>query len=122
MHNQTNTFFSKEVYDNEIELDLNEDVLERIYNDGVTSSNELPIEFVFITDTEQKANQLKLMLSSTYPMYNDLRIDETEDYWEVHGITNAIKMEIDKINEWNQAMWDIGYKYDCQLDGWQVGC
>lgn len=49
MYNQTNIFFSKDVYDTEIRLDVNEDVLERIYNDGVNPIDELPIEFVFIT-------------------------------------------------------------------------
>lgn len=121
MHNQTNTFFTKDVYDTEIRLDVNEDVLERIYNDGISQSAELPIEFVFITDTEEKANTLKQSLSLQYLTYDDLEVEETEDYWEVHGITNAIEMDIDKINEWNQIMWDIGYSHDCQLDGWQVG-
>lgn len=121
MHNPNNTFFIKDVYDTEIRLDVNDDVLERIYNDGVNPIDELPIEFVFITDTEEKANKLKQSLSLQYITYNDLEVQETEDYWEVHGITNAIQMNIDKINEWNEAMWDIGYRYDCQLDGWQVG-
>ena len=121
MHNSTNTFFTKDVYDTEIRLDINEDVLERIHNDGVNSFDELPIEFVFITNTEEKANNLKQRLSLQYATYLDLEVKETEDYWEVYGITNVIQMNIDKINEWNEAMWNIGYNHDCQLDGWQVG-
>lgn len=121
MHNSTNTFFTKDVYDTEIRLDINEDVLERIHNDGINSVDELPIEFVFITDTEEKANNLKQSLSLQYATYHDLEVKETEDYWEVYGITNVIQMNIDKINEWNEAMWNIGYNHDCQLDGWQVG-
>lgn len=34
---------------------------------------------------------------------------------------SAIKMDIENVNNWNEAMWDIGYSHDCQLDGWQVG-
>ena len=63
MQNQMNTFFTKDVYDTEIRLDVNEDVLERIYNDGVSPSDKLPIEFVFITDLEENANRLKERLS-----------------------------------------------------------
>jgi hypothetical protein len=122
MHSHTNTFFTKEVYDTEICLDGNEDVLDRIHNDGVSPNDALPIEFVFIADTEENAGKLKIQLALLYPMYQDSEIVETEDYWEVHGITNAIEMKIDKINEWNQLMWDLGYQYDCQLDGWQVRC
>jgi hypothetical protein len=116
-----NSFFAKDVYDTEIRLDVNEDVLERIYADGITSADKLKIEFVFITDTEEKAQKLKYYLSFHYTTYNDLEVAETEDLWEVRGITDPIEMHIDKINQWNEAMWDIGYDHDCQLDGWQVG-
>ena len=122
MHNPTNTFFTKDVYDTDIRLDINEDVLERIYNDGVNPVDELPIEFVFVTDTEEKANSLKQSLSLQYATYTGIEVNETEDYWEVFGITHVVQMNIDKINEWNEAMWDIGYRHDCQLDGWHVGC
>lgn len=120
MHNQ-NTFFTKDIYDTEIRLDVNKDVLERIYNDGVNPIDKLPIEFVFITDTEEKANKLKQDLHLRYPNYTELRVLETEDYWEVIGITSPLEMNINNVNEWNEAMWNIGYNYDCQLDGWQVG-
>jgi len=122
MDKLTNTFFTKDEYDTEIRLDVNEDVLERLYNDGVNPIDELPIEFVFITDTNDKANKLKQSLLLKYTTYNDLRVEQTDVYWEVHGITNVIKMDIDNINKWNEAMWDIGYNHDCQLDGWLVGC
>ena len=122
MHSQTNTFFTKDVYDTEICLHANEDVLQRIHNDGINPNDSLPIEFVFITDTDEKANKLRQQLALVYPTYVGLEIVETEDYWEVLGITNPIEMKIETINEWNQLMWDLGYQYDCQLDGWQVGC
>jgi len=121
MQNINNTFFTKDIYDTEIRLDVNTDVLERIHNDGVTTSDKLPIDFVFITDTEDKANSLKAALSSLYTDYRNVEVSETNDFWEVNGITSAIGMSIDEINKWNEEMWDIGYKYDCQLDGWQVG-
>ena len=121
MYNKTNDFFPKDVYDSEIRLDVNEDVLKRIYNDGVSQYDALPIEFVFITDKEEKLEKLKQTLSLLYPMYEDSEVEETENHWELHGITNVIEMKIDKINEWNQLMWDLGYRFDCRLDGWQVG-
>ncbi|WP_316787704.1 ribonuclease E inhibitor RraB [Pedobacter frigoris] len=121
MQNINNTFFTKDIYDNEIRLDVNADVLGRIHNDGVTTSDKLPIDFVFITDTEDKANSLKAALSSLYTDYQNVEVSETKDFWEINGITSAIGMTIDEINKWNEEMWDIGYKYDCQLDGWQVG-
>ncbi|MGY4384731.1 hypothetical protein ACVWYN_001765 [Pedobacter sp. UYP24] len=120
MQNQTNTFFTKEVYDEDIQLDVNDDVLERIHNDGVKPTDQLPIEFVFITDTEGKAKSLERHISSSYPNYTGIKVEETDDYWEIHGNTDNIQMNIDEINKWNQNMCDFGYDLDCLLDGWQV--
>ena len=121
MQTNINTFFTKDIYDNEIELELNADVLQRIHDDGISATDRMPIEFVFISDTEDKVNNLKAALLSKYPSYVNIEISETPDFWELNGITNPSEMSIDKINKWNQEMWDIGYQYDCQLDGWQVG-
>lgn len=121
MQSDLNYFFTKEVYDTEIRLDLNVDILKRIYNDGVTANDELPIEFVFITDTKDKAIHLKESISKTYPTYTNIEVDETDDYWEINGVTFPIRMSINEINHWNKQMWDLGYQYDCQLDGWMVG-
>lgn len=117
----TNQFFSKDIYESEIGLDVNEDVLERIYSDGVKPTDKFGIEFFFITDSQQKALNLSQRLISDFSSYSDINVEETEDYWEVTGITSLIEMSIAEINNWNQLMWDIGYEYDCKLDGWQVG-
>lgn len=117
----TNQFFSKEMYESEIGLDVNEDVLERIYSDGVKPTDKFGIEFFFITDSQQKAQSLSQRLISDFSSYSDVNVEETEDYWEVTGITSLIEMSITEINNWNQLMWDIGYEYDSKLDGWQVG-
>ncbi|WP_443943939.1 ribonuclease E inhibitor RraB [Pedobacter sp. AW1-32] len=120
MKNQVNTFFDKETYDNDIALEINEDVLNRIYDDGISQNDKLPVEFVFITDTKEKALKLKESLQSDYPDYTAIKIEETEDCWEIHGITSEIEMSINAINNWNQHLWDLGYQFDCQLDGWHV--
>jgi hypothetical protein len=43
-----------------------------------------------------------------------------ENGFELLGSTHPIQMELSVINEWNNKMWDIGYDFDCKLDGWQV--
>ena len=121
MNKQTNTFFTKDVYDTEIHLEVNEDIMDNIYSDGVKATDMLPIEFVFITNTKDKADQLKEQLSAQFPLYTQLAVEETEDYWEVHGVTNNTEMSLNAVNNWNQVLWDLGFEYDCQLDGWQVG-
>lgn len=116
-----NTFFTKDIYDSEIALEVNADVLERIYNSNVSSQDNLPIEFDFISDSEKKLKTLGIYLLSIYPNYSALKVAPYEDLFELHGITEPIQMELDIINEWNKQMWDIGFEFDCKLDGWYVG-
>jgi len=116
-----NTFFTKDIYDNEIALHVNADVLERIYNSNVTPQTSLPIEFFYVSDNEEKLKRLGLHLLAEFPGYNDLKVQPYNDNFELLGVTQPIQMELRTVNDWNQRMWDIGYQFDCKLDGWQVG-
>ena len=115
-----NTFFTKDVFETEIGLDINSDVLERIYNSNVTAETSLPIEFYFVSDQEEKLKRLGLHLLSEFPKYTDLKVQPYDNNYELLGITNPINMDLVIVNEWNKRMWDIGYEFDCKLDGWQV--
>ena len=115
-----NTFFTKDIYDAEIALDVNADVLERIYKSDITPETSLSIEFFYVSDGEEKLRRLGLHLLSNFPEYANLQVQPYEEVFELSGITQPIKMALDVINEWNQKMWDIGYEFDCKLDGWQV--
>lgn len=121
LERKDNTFFTKDIYDTEIALDVNADVLERIYNSNVTPDTSLPIEFFFVSDQEEKLKRLGLHLLRNFPNYTDLNVQPYNENFELLGNTHPIKMELNTINEWNQQMWDIGYEFDCKLDGWQVG-
>ncbi|RQO73755.1 hypothetical protein DBR40_13170 [Pedobacter sp. KBW01] len=121
MANNSNTFFTTDLYNSEIHLEINEDILDNIYADGIKSEEKLPIEFVFITDNEQKAILFKNSLLLQFPTYSKIAAEKSDDLWDIQGITHPIEMSLNEINNWNQIMWDFGYQYDCQLDGWQVG-
>ena len=117
-----NTFFTKDIYDTEIGLDVNSDVLERIYSRrNVVSETSLPIEFFYVSDEEEKLKRLGLHLLAEFPQYTDLKVQPYNDNYELLGTSHPIKMNLAMVNEWNQRMWDIGYCFDCKLDGWQVG-
>ena len=121
LERKENTFFTKDIYDTEIALDVNFNVLERIYNSDVTPETSLPIEFFYVSDQEEKLKRLGLYLLTEFPEYNDLRVQRYNNNFELLGNTHPIKMKLQTVNEWNQRMWDIGYDFDCKLDGWQVG-
>jgi hypothetical protein len=118
---EDNTFFTKEIYDTEIGLDINVDVLKRIYSSNVTPETMIPIEFFYVSDKEEKLKELGLHLLSEFPQYADFKIKPSNKNYELLGMTSPIQMELSAVNEWNKEMWDIGYEFDCKLDGWQVG-
>ena len=116
-----NTHFTKDIYETQIRLDVNGDVLDRIYNSSITPESNLPIEFFFVSDQEEKLKNLGLHLLTEFPDYTDLKVQPYNDNYELLGVTRPIKMDLATVNDWNQKMWDIGYQFDCRLDGWQVG-
>lgn len=115
------TFFDQEAYENDIDLETNEDVLNRIHKDGIKPTDMLPIEFYFLTDTNLKATEFKNQLIREFPDYKKIEIRDYDGDFEISGITDPKAMNLGSINEWNRVIWDFGYQFDCKLDGWQVG-
>lgn len=116
-----NTFFTTEIYQTEIALDTNQYVLQRIYKDNISANDKLPIEFFYVTDKAEKAERLKNHLERKFPCYSQFKVQPYKKIYEILGTTDPIQMDLQVINKWNQVMWDIGYIFDCKLDGWQVG-
>jgi hypothetical protein len=85
LERKDNTFFTKDIYDTEIGLDVNGDVLERIYNSNVTAETNLPIEFFYVSDQEDKLKRLGLHLLSEFPQYTDLKVQPYNKYYELLG-------------------------------------
>lgn len=112
-----NTFFPKEIFETKIGLEMNKDILYSLYKSGVTSEASLPIEFFFMSDHEEKIKRLYEFLIAEFPDYIDLEIRPKNDKYELSGKTSPIKMDLSSINAWNQQMWDLGYQFDCMLDG-----
>jgi hypothetical protein len=99
MLENTNTFFSKAIYESEIALDVNNDVLKRIYADGVKSAHYLNIEFFFVSDQKKKLGELAIALLKKYPQYSSFQIQPYKNHFELTAITDLVQMEINAIND-----------------------
>ena len=113
-------FFTKEKYENELNQLVNNDVLERIKNDPEITSDEMTFSFYFITDKKAKIESLIDYLKKIELSQNTFVVNKIKEDWELKGKTYPIKLEIDSINKWEREMWDIGYHFDCELDGWET--
>ena len=115
-----NTFFTEEIYRTQLGLDINEDVVKKMYDENVKADDKLPIEFFFVSDNVDNVLDLQSFIKIRFSDYEKLKVQAYNDLYELSGITQAIKMKLESINKWNQIMWDLGYEFDCKLDGCEV--
>lgn len=114
-------FFTKEQYENELCQSVNKDVLRRIKKDSAITKDEMIFSFYFITDTRAKIEALIDYLRVNEANQQIEELNQTDDdLWELTVRSYPIKLEIEQINHWERKMWDIGYQFDCELDGWQT--
>lgn len=113
-------FFTKEKYETELNQTVNIDVLERILNDSTITENEMIFSYYFITDDRVKIDSLIDYLKKNEPKQKIIELNKINKIWELNCRTYPIKLEIDSINKWEEKMWEIGYKFDCELDGWET--
>lgn len=113
-------FFTKEKFENELNQGTNIDVLERIKNDSTISKNEMIFSFYFITDKRAKIESLIDYLQEHEKNQQIIELSQINDIWELNGRTYPVQLEIDSINKWEKKMWEIGYEFDCILDGWET--
>ena len=91
-----------------------------MYGDNVKADDKLPIEFFFVSDNIDNVLDLQSFIKQRFSEYEKLKIQPYKNLYELSGVTAAIKMKLESINKWNQIMWDLGYDFDCKLDGWEV--
>ncbi len=113
-------FFTKEKYENELNQSVIFDALERIKNDSTITKDEMIFSFYFITDERTKIDSLIDYLEKNESKQKIIELNQINEIWELNGRTYPIKLEIDSINKWERKMWEIGFKFDCELDGWET--
>ena len=112
-------YFTPEEYKSELNLEQTAIVLERLASDEDISGNiELPIEFFFMSDSMDKMEEIEEKLEELG--YDIDSIEKYDDGIELIGNTAPMKMTVETINEWKKQMWDLGFSFDCKLDGWHV--
>ncbi|MEZ4685691.1 MAG: ribonuclease E inhibitor RraB [Bacteroidia bacterium] len=113
-------FFTKTEFENELNQNINIDVLRRIKNDSTITQDEMVFSFWFITDKRAKIDSLIDYFEENEPNQPILELNKINEIWELNGRTYPVKLEIESINNWESRMWEIGYKFDCRLDGWET--
>ncbi len=113
-------FFSKDFYENELHQEINVDVLRRINQDTNITTDKLKFSFYFISDKKKKIDSLVEYFQTNEEEQQILKVYQVDKIWELNGRSYLIKLDLESINEWEKKMWDIGFNFDCKLDGWET--
>ncbi len=92
--------------------------LEQLRQAGVTEDKELKLEYFFYTNSNEKAKELANELAKlNYTVEHKLAVDSKTEFI-ITGWTTKMKMTEDVVKKWTKEMCELGYKNDCDFDGW----
>jgi regulator of RNase E activity RraB len=87
---------------------------------NVTDDQHLKLEFFFYTDTPGKAGQLATEMERlSYEVKHGVS-EGDQSLFIVTGWTTKMKMSDEIVRTWTNKMCEIGYKFDCDFDGWET--
>ena len=92
--------------------------MEQLRSLNVTEEKELKLEFFFYTNTSKKAVELARELTSLNYSVEYGMSSEDENLVVVTGWTDKMPMINTTVINWISEMCDLGYKFDCDFDGW----
>ena len=85
---------------------------------NVTEDKELKLEFFFYTNTADKAEQLALEIQKlNYSVQHGISAGD-KNLYIITGWTDKMKMSNEVVKQWAKQMCELGYKFDCEFDGW----
>ena len=115
-----NTFVSEQAFADNLkkQVDMTPQTLNQLRQAGVTEDKELKLEYFFYTNSDEKAKKLADELAKlNYTVDHRLAVDSQTEFI-ITGWTTKMKMSEDVVKKWTKEMCELGYKYDCDYDGW----
>jgi regulator of RNase E activity RraB len=80
---------------------------------------ELPVEFFFFANNQQKATDLAKVLSKMgYTVYSCTTCTHDKSLYSICGCTPKMKMADKFMSNWAEQMCKLGFEHDCKFDGW----
>ncbi len=85
---------------------------------GVTDGSKLKLEYFFYTNTREKAGGLATELADRgYDGKHDVAAGDPS-LFVITGWAKPMKMTDEAVAGWTGEICDLGYKFDCEFDGW----
>jgi hypothetical protein len=95
-------------------------VLDLLREQGVSSSRELTVEFLFYTDKQSKADALAADLRRLGYETETRPFAHEQIRYSISGCTPPMAISSKVLDEWCERMVTLAFASDCLFDGWQV--
>lgn len=92
--------------------------LKQLRDLGVSETEELKLEYFFYTNNLTKAKNLTDEIQELNYTVKYCKSAGDKKLFVITGWTTKIAMADSTVIDWTKKMCDIGYKYDCEFDGW----
>ena len=100
------------------QMQMTPQVLEQLRNLNVTADKDLKLEYFFYTNTADKAEQLATEITKlNYTVEHGISAGDKK-LFVITGWTTKMKMADEVVIQWTKQMCELGYKFDCEFDGW----
>jgi regulator of RNase E activity RraB len=113
-------FVSGEAFEEKsaIQLNMLPVLMGKLRELNVDEDRELMLEFFFYTNTYQKAGAFAQELSNLNCQVKYGVSEGDKKLFIITGWTTKVKMKDAVVAAWIKQMCSLGYKFDCEFDGW----
>jgi len=85
---------------------------------GIAEGRSVKLEYFFYTNAEEKAEALSHDLAAMGYHVEFESSDNPKKIRIVAGASAPVQMANEQVLEWTETMCNLGYKHDCEFDGW----
>ncbi len=100
------------------QVDLAPETLKQLKKYGVSDDSELKLEFFFYAKMEDNAQMLAAALKKLNYEVEFGKSAGDKKLLIINGWTTKMKMDDGTVQSWTKEMCVLGYKFDCDFDGW----
>ena len=117
---KNNSFVSKSDSEENIhrQMQMTPQTLGHLRELDVDENRELKLEYFFYTNTLEKSEELADEIKKlNYTVENGVSAGDKK-LFIVTGWTTKMKMTNEVVSNWTKQMCELGFKHDCEFDGW----
>ena len=118
--NSNNQFVTEQAFKSNLtkQMQMTPQTMEQLRKINVSADKELKLEYFFYTNTVDKA---KLFADEIEKFNYEVKYGQSagdKKSFVITGWTTKMKMEDNLVANWTKEMCELGYKFDCDFDGW----